>query len=435
MHDPITLVGAVLGALLVIGGAWWIWHKAKTGARHARLLERNVRLGFTEPVSLHPRIDEHACICTGACVDVCPEKDVLAMVSGKPKLIHPSACIGHGECMRACPVSAIQLVIGTEKRGVELPLVDAGFQTNVAGLYIAGELGGMGLIHNAVNQGRQAAEAIVKSAPPKQDGVHQVLIVGAGPAGLSAALAAKVAGLDFAVLEADTFGGALRSYPRQKIVMTAPMNLPGYGKVKLSRTTKEALLEVWQDVIAKTGIRVEEGMRVAGVQQHPDGGFVVSTSNGDRRAQRVLLAVGRRGAPRKLGIPGEELPKVTYKLLEPEQYAGTRCVVVGGGDTAAETALMLADHAEVVLCHRGDKFDRVKPETRERLEQSRVTIRLQQSLSHIAASEVTLTSGDKLANDYVFVCIGGELPTEWLSRMGIEVKTMRGEVHPAMARA
>jgi thioredoxin reductase/NAD-dependent dihydropyrimidine dehydrogenase PreA subunit len=435
MHDPITLVGTVLGALLVAGGSWWIWHRAKTGARHARLLERNQRLGFTEPVSLHPRIDEHACICTGACVDVCPEKDVLAMVSGKPQLIHPSACIGHGECMRACPVGAIQLVIGTEQRGVDLPLVDAGFQTNVPGLYVAGELGGMGLIHNAVNQGRQAAEAIAKSAPPKLDGVHQVLIVGAGPAGLSAALAAKAAGLDFALLEADTYGGALRSYPRQKIVMTSPMNLALYGKVKLSRTTKESLIELWEDVIAKTGLRIEEGMRVGDVRQHPDGGFVVNTARGERRAQRVLLAVGRRGAPRKLGVPGEDLAKVTYKVLEPEQYAGRRCVVAGGGDTAAETALMLADHAEVVLCHRGDKFDRVKPETRERLEKSRVTVKLNTKITAITEQDVTLTGDEKVANDYVFVCIGGELPTEWLSRMGIEVKTMRGEVHPAMARA
>jgi thioredoxin reductase len=368
-------------------------------------------------------------------VEVCPEKDVLGMVSGKPQLVNPSACIGHGECMRACPVGAIQLVIGTEKRGVDLPLVDAGFQTNVPGLYIAGELGGMGLIHNAVNQGRQAVEAIAKTNPPRQAGAHQILIVGAGPAGLSAALAAKAAGLDFALLEAETFGGALRSYPRQKIVMTAPMALPLYGKVKLSRTTKESLIELWQDVIRKTGIAIQEGERVGGVERLVDGSFKVTTSSGERRAQRVLLAVGRRGSPRKLGVPGEELAKVTYRLLEPEQYARTRCVVVGGGDSAAETAIMLADHAEVTLCHRGAAFDRVKPETRERLEKSHVNVKLHSTLEAIAEQEVTLTGGGKLANDYVFVCIGGELPTEWLSKMGIEVKTMRGEVHPAMARA
>ncbi len=201
MGDPLTLIAVGLGAGLVVGCALWFRSSRKRAQRHEQVWERTQRLGLTEPVSLHPKIDEAKCICTGACVEVCPEKDVLGLIDGKPKLINPAACIGHGECLRACPVEAIDLVIGTEKRGVDIPLlVDTGFQTNVPGLYIAGELGGMGLIHNAVNQGQQAMRAIVKSQPPRAGGVHQVVVVGAGPAVLSAALAAKEAGLDCALL-------------------------------------------------------------------------------------------------------------------------------------------------------------------------------------------------------------------------------------------
>jgi thioredoxin reductase len=297
----------------------------------------------------------------------------------------------------------------------------------------------MGLIHNAINQGQQAVQAIAKSAPAKAPGVLQLLVVGAGPAGLGAALKAKELGLDYAVLEQEQFGGALRSYPRQKIVMTAPAHLPLYGKVKLTRTTKEALLDLWGEVRAKTGITVEEGVKVLDVKRGPGGVFAVSTSTGERRAQRVLLAVGRRGSPRKLGIPGEELPKVTYKLLDPEQYGGTRCLVVGGGDSAVEIALALARQpgTQVTLCHRGDKFDRVKPDNFEALEGARaagqLAVRLRTVPKEIRAAEVVLPDG-AMGNDFVFVCIGGELPTAWLSKIGIAVKTMWGEEHPAMGQ-
>jgi len=441
--DPMTIAGVVVGAT-VGGGLLLYYSRAAKKQKHVEEVNaKTEKAGHVEPVSLHPKIDEHKCICTGACVQVCPEKDVLGMIDGKPKLIRPSACIGHGECMRACPVEAITLVIGSEKRGVDLPLLGKDFQTNVPGLYIAGELGGMGLIHNAVNQGRQAIDAIVASLPKERKGdALDLFIVGAGPAGLSAALAAKRDGLRFVVVDQEQMGGALRSFPRQKVVMTAPVDLPLYGKVKLRRTTKEALLELWEEVVAKTSLPIEAPVKVSDIKREADGTFVIECSSGVKRARRVLLAIGRRGTPRKLGVPGEELPKVTYKLIEPEQYRGNKLMVFGGGDAAVETALMLSrePNTRVTLVHRGDKFDRCKPDNADALEKARtdgsLDVRTGCAATQIAGDHVVLKSGEatqRVENDFVFVCIGGELPTAWLGKIGIEVKTLRGEAHPAMS--
>jgi len=435
-----TLAAIVVGG--AIGGGLLAWSVASRARqrRHDAIAASNEKRGG-EPVSLHPKIDEHKCICTGACIEVCPEKDVLGMIEGKPKLIKPAACIGHGECMRACPVDAITLVIGSEKRGVDLPLLGGDFQTNVPGLYIAGELGGMGLIHNAVNQGAQAMRAIAATLKEKGGNLLDVLIVGAGPAGLSAALAAKQLGLKFACVDQEDVGGAVRSFPRQKVVMTAPAELPLYGKVKLRRTTKEALLELWGEVVQKTGLTIESGVKVNAIERGGDGTFIVGTSAGEKRARRVLLAIGRRGTPRKLGIPGETLEKVTYRLIEPEQYRGTRCLVVGGGYMAVENALMLANQPEtrVTLVHRGERFDRIKPDNADALDRAekahKLTVMMQTSPTEILLEAVVVKGKrrtDRIDNDFVFVHIGGELPTAWLNKIGVEVKTLRGEAHPAM---
>jgi thioredoxin reductase (NADPH) len=208
--------------------AFYILRQRRTHSRGLQTLEETVAAGMTEPASLHPLIDASKCLGCGACVKACPEAphhDVLGLINGKAVLIGPSNCIGHGACKTACPFDAITLVFGTEKRGLDLPVLKPNFESNVAGVFVAGELGGMGLIKNALTQGQQALEAIAKSRV-KHPGALDVLIVGAGPAGLAASLAAKKMGLDYQAVEQDSLGGAVFQYPRGKLVMTAPVELP-----------------------------------------------------------------------------------------------------------------------------------------------------------------------------------------------------------------
>ena len=404
--------------------------EAKAQEDYLRTVERGV-----QPVSLHPKVDPNACIGSGACIEVCPETDVLGLVGNKATLINPTACIGHGECMRACPVDAITLVLGTERRGVEIPLVQADFQSNVDGLYIIGELGGMGLIYNAMTQALQCMDSIVKRSPPKIDGVHQVAIVGAGPAGIAASLGAMKAKLDYVTLDQESIGGTVLHYPRHKVVMTRPVELPLYGKVKVDTVAKEALLEIWQDIVAKTGLEVRTETRVEGVGKGDDGVFDIRTSQGSLRAQCVVLALGRRGSPRKLGVPGEDLGKVTYRLIEPEGYAGKRVMVVGGGDSAVEAACTLGDAGVTTqLVYRREVFDRIKPKNQKRLDDSaaagKVELLLNASPKEIREDSVRVEvdgAPRDVPNDYVIVSVGGVLPTKFLEAAGVEVRTFKGE--------
>lgn len=390
-----------------------------------------------QPVSLHPKIDPGRCIGSGACTTVCPEKDVLAVIDGKARVVNPTSCIGHGECLRACPVDAIALVLGTERRGVEIPLVSSTFETNVPGLYVVGELGGMGLVYNATTQAIQALRAIGRSLPPRRGDALQVLIVGAGPAGLAASLAAKEQGLWFVTVDQESLGGTVLHYPRHKIIMTRPVTLPLYGPLQITEVSKEALLARWEEIVARTKLHDElrTGVRVDKVVRGPDGIFEVTTSQGPIRAQRVVLAMGRRGTPRKLGIPGEELGKVTYRLLEPERYAGARTLVVGGGDAAVEAAVALGQAgASVTLSYRGAVFDRIKKKNQQSLDKAvaagKVALLLRSTPLEIGPTEVALDvegARQVLRNDYVLIFAGGVLPTAFLEAAGVEVKTFQGE--------
>ncbi len=431
-----VIIYGIVGIFCFVVVYFYLKRQKKASEVVEAKIEKAIQDGTFEPVSLHPVIDLGTCIKSGACIEACPEKDIIGIVNGRATLVNASQCIGHGACFHACPVEAITLVIGTEKRGVDLPHVNQDFETNVRGIYIAGELGGMGLIKNSVEQGEAAVESMVKSGF-KRGGkdIYDLIIIGAGPAGISASLTAKKHNLNFLTVEQDSLGGTVFNFPRSKIVMTAPMDLPLYGKVKLYNTSKTELLSLWQLVLAKNDIKIRENTKIEGIQIDGDHFNVITLKGETLQAKNVLLAIGRRGSPRKLGIPGESLEKVAYRLLEPENIINKRVIVVGGGDSAVEAALSLADQNKVIISYRSEAFSRLKPQNRQNLEtavnRGTVEVKLKTNLVKIEAEKAMLTYEAEqepvvVENDMVYIFAGGELPTQFLQKAGVQISKRFG---------
>jgi len=417
-----------IGIILVL----YLRRQRRLQRQHATLLKEAVQAGLNEPPSLHPVVDPARCMGSGACAKACPEK-ALGVVDGKMALINAAHCIGHGACLAACPVDAIKLVFGTEKRGIDIPNISPSFETNVPGIFIAGELGGMGLIRKAAEQGRQAMASIRAREGSGAD--FDVVIVGCGPAGISAGLSALEHKLRYKILEQeDSLGGAVYHYPRQKIAMTAPVELAIVGQVKFNEVQKETLLAFWQDVVKKTGLQIAFRERMEAIEKDGDH-FVVCTPQGRYTTRHVLLTMGRRGTPRKLDVPGEDLPKVVYRLIDPAQYAGQAVLVVGGGDSALEAAIALSEQAgtDVILSYRSAAFSRVKQKNRTRLEQQeqagRLRVMLNSTVKSISGQAVEIECDQQVQsfpNQAVIVCAGGLLPTPLLQKIGIQFDTKFG---------
>ena len=407
-------------------------HSQSTKIKIAKAKE----LGFYEPVSLHPVVNPDNCIGSGACITACPEHDILGIVNGKATIINASRCVGHGACFHACPVQAITLCIGTEKRGVELPHISEEYETTIPGIYIAGELGGMGLIKNAVEQGKLAVSYLEPKLKNRGNANYDVVIVGAGPAGISASLEATRKKLKFVTLEQDSLGGTVFNFPRAKVVMTSPMDLPLYGKIKLTETSKSELLEIWQNVLSINHITINEQEKVEKIVSQA-GILTVQTTKDNYTTKSVLLAIGRRGSPRKLGVPGEEKEKVAYRLLEPEMIHNQKILVVGGGDSAIESALLLADeNNKVTLSYRSDSFSRLKPKNEEKINNAirsgKVKVILKSEVSEILDASVILKLQDSdeplaMENNLVYIFAGGILPTKFLEDIGIRITKKFGE--------
>jgi thioredoxin reductase (NADPH) len=415
----------------IIGGYALLKHRTSSRNRREQAAARAD--GLHEPASLHPQIDPGTCLGCGSCVSACPEKSVLGLIQGKAELVTAANCIGHGACYAACPVSAITLVFGTESRGVDIPHVKADFETNVKGIYIAGELGGMGLVRNAAEQGKQAVAAIAKSLKGSPRQGLDLLIVGAGPAGIASSLAAKKAKLRFVTIDQDSLGGTIAHFPRNKVVMTQPVHLPLVGKVNFREASKETLLAFWQGVVDKHKIDIKFGRRLENIQREGSG-FLVKTTDGHYKPKKVLLCLGRRGTPRRLGVPGEELSKVVYRLQDAEQYIGQKVLVVGGGDSAIEAALAVAEQpgTDVTLAYRSESFSRVKPKNRTLVAEAAtgpLSVRLQTNVSSIRDDSLVLESLGKkivLENDAVIVCAGGIMPKGILEEIGIKFAVKYG---------
>jgi thioredoxin reductase/Pyruvate/2-oxoacid:ferredoxin oxidoreductase delta subunit len=425
----------LLAYLVPLVLAWTIYRRIKRSAsvRSQEKLKAAAESG-AEPATLHPLIDYNKCLGCGTCVSACPEGDVLGIINDKAFLVNPSHCIGHGACKAACPQDAIQLVFGTSRRGVDIPIVRPNFETNIPGIFIAGELGGMGLIRNAIEQGRQAMENIVKKPGIGQGNALDVVIVGAGPAGFAASLCALKHRMRFITIEQDTLGGAVAHFPRGKIVMTAPADLPLYGRLNFRETTKESIMALWQDVAKKTGVRISYQERMENITPTPDG-FILETSRHRYLTKNVLLAIGRRGTPRKLEVPGEDQPKVVYSLIDPEQYRNQRVLVVGGGNSALEAATAVAEEpgTMVTLSYRGKTYSRAADKNVQKVSEleasGRLKVMLESDVKEIKPDSVDLSYRGKLLrlkNDAVIVCAGGVLPTPLLKKVGIEVETKFG---------
>ncbi|MBI5728059.1 MAG: NAD(P)-binding domain-containing protein [Ignavibacteriales bacterium] len=422
---------------LLIGIVVWLYLRKNARISHETIkkIEKAKEFGLHEPVSLHPVVNPNSCIGSGACIEACPEKDILGIVNGKATPINTSRCVGHGACYQACPMNAIALYIGTEKRGVDIPHLDKDFETNIPMIYIVGELGGMGLIKNAVEQGKQAVNTLSKKLNPAVQAQYDIAIIGAGPAGIGATLTAAQNKLSYITLEQDTLGGTVYSFPRQKIVMTHPMDLPLFGKIKLTQTSKTELLQIWKEVISKNNININEQEKVEKLSSS-DNIFSLTTTKGTYTARSVVIAIGRRGTPRKLGVKGEDKEKVFYRLLDPELIQKQNILVVGGGDSAIESALLLADeNNQVTISYRSESFSRIKPMNLEKINDAakndKVKILFNTTVQEIFDDSVLLNFNNgesaKIANELVYVLAGGELPTAFLKSVGIEINRKFGE--------
>jgi thioredoxin reductase/ferredoxin len=442
-YDHLLWAGVVFTTLVLSA---YLARRRLEDRRAKKKLADAVRLELNVPTSLHPVIDPDICIGSGSCISACPEGKILGLVDGIATLLNASKCIGHGKCAVECPVHAIKLVFGSAERGVELPEVDEFFETSRAGVHIVGELAGMGLIKNALTQGLQVAarfKTTLDRKPATTDGAVDVVIVGAGPAGIATAVGCRAAGLTYALIEQDTVGGTVAHYPRQKLVMTQTIDLPYYGKFGQTLIRKENLIESFQGVIDKAGLKIHEKTKLTALGGEKDS-FVVTTDRGVMTSKRVVLAIGRRGTPRKLGVPGEDLEKVAYRLIDPRQYAQKRVLVVGGGDSALEAAIQLADEtdAEVGISYRRPEFGRCRPLNKQKidahLKSGRVKAFMGSELVEVDSESVTLKNGavTKVPNDYVLACLGGELPNDLLKAMGISIRRHLGDkamANPALA--
>lgn len=418
---------AFVGGFGYSGVAWWRRRRRPQGRQHTAL-----PIKASEVVRL-PQIDTSTCLGCYACVDACPY-DVLAIDKYVAVVARPEVCCGLTLCQQVCPNGSLVVTDG-EPIGDQPRIGDDLMALDVSGVYLAGDVTGLPLIKNAIVQGQRAVEQLA-AALPTHDLPLDVLIVGAGPAGISAALEAKSRGLRYAVIEQGGVAQSIRSFPRGKLVFAQPLELPLAGKLWLQESTKEELLTKWMRIVREEKLVIHEGQRLSRVSRHGVG-FEVEAIDGDaedhhHRAARIVLAIGRRGSPRKLAAPlsAEVESKVHYHLADARSFTGRRVMVVGLGDVAMETAIALARQpgTSVSLSYRGESFKRGKSrnidELRRLIDSQRVTMWWRSTVAEVRPEQVVLdtpTGRHSVDNDALFVMIGSVPPTALLEAVGVRM--------------
>jgi thioredoxin reductase (NADPH) len=429
-----SLITFAIAAAICLFFLFGYLRKMKAREKHAHEAAKKGTIYSEGPRAQHPKIDANSCIGCATCTTVCPEGDVLAMLAGKAVIVNGYKCIGHSLCAEACPVGAITMVMASPGMSADLPVLSAQQETNLPNLFIAGELGGLALIKNAINQGRDCVDTIASRTNALRNGsapgVLDLLIVGAGPAGISASLRAMERKLNYLTIEQDEIGGTVAKFPRQKLVMTSPVELPLYGKFKKLELSKEDLIALWKSLLQRSDFNVRTGEKVEDIQKGGDRIFTVVSNKGEYRARAVILGLGRSGNPRKLGVKGEDLPKVMYRLIETDHYINKRILVVGGGDSAVEAAMGLANQKgnSVTLSYRREAFGRIKERNARRIQEyirsKRVEVLFNSVPTEFRSDAAILQvngSSRQIPNDYVWVFAGGEAPRAFLEKIGVKL--------------
>jgi thioredoxin reductase len=394
------------------------------------------RLGAPVRKRKLPTIDATRCLGCHACVEACPF-DVLAVESYVAKVVRPEECCGVVLCAQVCPNGSLTIRDEGDVPA-RVPLTEHLESERVPGVFVAGDVTGMPLIKNAIAQGDRVARRIADTLPrgAAHAGQVDVVVVGAGPAGLAAALRLGGEGRSCVVLEQGALASSITSFPRGKIVHDPPLSLPVEGDLWLEETTKEALVAQWQRIVRQRRIDVRERCRVTDVVVE-DGGFRVTfvAEDGARElvARRVIVATGRRGSPRALDVPiaPEAVGRVHYALVDAAAFARKRVVIVGLGDSAMEAAVAIAKQpgARVTVVARADGFVRGKArnvaEMERAIAEGAVAVRFGAEVSAIGAHQVTVEPRggggpvDIVSADAVLVLVGGQPSWELLEKIGI----------------